>query len=101
MLPPLCWQCRSVQIPGPSAEGLFKIPQRPRNRGYRLLNQTHSLVSHIYNFGPLTFDSIATASYQFAFILDPVGEQASRWTPLISVGRFFLSRYLINKYMDN
>ncbi|KAF8587209.1 glycosyltransferase family 24 protein [Ramaria rubella] len=65
----------AVQIPDPLAEGLFNIPQRPRNRAYRLLDQTHLC----FEFGDNT-----TASYQFAFILDPVSELASRWTPLIT-----------------
>ena len=92
----------AVQIPDPSAEGLFNIPQRPRNRVYQALNKAHSLVSYLYRFSEVyetqrttsrsfTFGNITTASYQIVFVLDPVGEQASRWSPLISVGGFFLS----------
>ena len=36
----------AVQIPDPSAEGLFNAPQRPRNRVYRLLDHLHSFVSY-------------------------------------------------------
>ncbi|KAF8524348.1 UDP-glucose:Glycoprotein glucosyltransferase-domain-containing protein [Hysterangium stoloniferum] len=65
----------SVQIPDPSAEGLFNVPQRQRNRRYLLLDHWKTSIS---------FGNNATASYQLAFIVDPLSELASRWSSLIS-----------------
>jgi hypothetical protein len=46
------------------------------------------------------FGNITTASYQLAFILDPVSEQAARWSPLISVCDTPFHGYLIGQIFD-
>lgn len=80
----------SVQIPDPSAEGLFNMPQRPRQRQYRHLDSKHS---------KLTIGDESKALFHFAVLLDPVSETAQKWGALIkwltTLDSVYLELYLV------
>ncbi|KAG8781567.1 hypothetical protein FRC16_002834 [Serendipita sp. 398] len=59
----------AVQVPDPTAEGLFNIPMRPRQRQYRHLDSKHSKIAH---------GKEDTALFHFAFVVDPLSEAAQK-----------------------
>ncbi|KAG8807237.1 hypothetical protein FRC17_004564 [Serendipita sp. 399] len=81
----------AVQVPDPTAEGLFNMPMRPRQRQYRHLDSKHSTLKR---------GKENTALFHFAFILDPVSEAAQKlggvlkW--LSTLDTVYLELYLIS-----
>ena len=68
--------------------GIFDTPTYSRRRSYDLLNP---------NVGVLEFGSPDDAIFQIAITLDPLSEQAQKWSSIIKVNRsyqFSISLYL-------
>ena len=84
----------SIHIADPSEAGLLNQPVMTRNQNYKLMesqfryssiNPPRSLWSLRLDHSGFDFGKTSTALYQFAVVLDPLSEQAQRYTSLFEV----------------
>ncbi|KAI0353822.1 glycosyltransferase family 24 protein [Trametes cingulata] len=64
----------SIQQPDPSEVGLFNAPQRPRLRNYRRLSGEYTA---------FTIGNNETALYHIGALINPLSEEAQKWTSLL------------------
>ncbi|EIW54691.1 glycosyltransferase family 24 protein [Trametes versicolor FP-101664 SS1] len=64
----------SIQQPDPSEAGLFDAPQKPRLRNYRRLTGEYTA---------FTIGDEETALFQIGAIINPLGQEAQKWTSLL------------------
>ncbi|KAI0367405.1 glycosyltransferase family 24 protein [Pilatotrama ljubarskyi] len=64
----------SIQQPDPSEVGLFNAPQRPRLRNYRRLSGDYTA---------FTIGDNTTALYHIGALINPLSEEAQKWTSLL------------------
>ncbi|KAI0641470.1 glycosyltransferase family 24 protein [Trametes meyenii] len=64
----------SIQLPDPSEAGLFNAPERPRLRNYRRLSGDYTA---------FTLGDESTALYQFGALINPLSEEAQKWSSLL------------------
>jgi UDP-glucose:glycoprotein glucosyltransferase len=83
----------AVHIPDPTEAGLFKMPLRPRQRGYRQLLAQNSYGIHLHGHDlhslflcrRISLGDEKNALYHFAVLIDPVSEITQKWGPLLLV----------------